>query len=155
MQRGRPPPSHRQSQQIKERKVAQFKRWNQYQRALKSAGNNEEQRSSPNATVTSGSTSSADAADATSSRPFKRKKSPKRSAADVARHKYERDNAEHIAAQEAEEAAKRERQQDKEMKQRERRENVAIYKKRTKRGQPMLGHQVDVLLAKLQKQYKS
>ena len=79
------------------------------------------------------------------------KKSSKLHAAAAARKKWEQKNAEQLRAKEEAAAAKERRHAEIEAAKKRRSEQSAKLSKRNKRGQPVLGNQVEVMLAKLQR----
>lgn len=116
------------------KKVAKYKLHSQHKKALKEAG----------AAVL------LQAADSTRvSREPPKRELPKKSAVAAARGSWERSQVDVIAVREAAQAAKAERLDAQELARKRRSEQAVKLKKRTKRGQPVLGNLVDSMLEKL------
>ena len=140
----------------KDRKVEKYKLWSQYQRALKSEGavggdsyNRGSESHSPAEKSTSVQTWQSAVASSVDKAPQRPKKKQKMSAAAVARRKWEQEQVEVTAAREEAKAARAQVEREKAEARKRRSEQQAKYKKRTKRGQPVLGNHVDVLLQKI------
>ena len=84
------------------------------------------------------------------SRAPKQRKPPKVSAVAAARSAWERSQVDVIAAREAARVAAAERREEQEAARKRRSEQTSKLKKRTKRGQPVLGNMVDRFLSKLE-----
>jgi hypothetical protein len=171
MWRGNQSGQARKLQKKKNEKVANYKLFAQYKRALKSEGEAAvgnyaaEEQSSYNTVSTSSHNPSEDAperptwqrgagpehVDGEQQGNRKRPKKKKLSAAAAARRQWEKEQADIIAEREAAEAARAQREAEKAAARKRRSDQLAIHKKRTKRGQPTLGLQMDLLLQKLQR----
>ena len=151
----------------KDRKVEKYKLWSQYQRALKSegeptmgggpshnrgAGSHASAEDSTSADRLSGNSQwQGAAASSEEGAPRRHRKKQKSSAAAVARRKWEQEQTEVTRAREEAEAAKAEVERQKSEARKRRSDQQAQYKKRTKKGQPVLGNQIDVMLEKIKR----
>ena len=171
MWRGNQSGQARKLQKKKNEKVTNYKLFAQYKKALKSEGETAIGKHAPeeHSGYHTASTSSHNQSEDARERPTwqkgagaehvdgeqqgdrRRPKKKKVSAATAARRQWEKEQADVIAEREAAEAARVQRETEKAAARKRRSDHLAIYKKRTKRGQPTLGLQMDLLLQKLQR----
>ena len=140
----------------KQRKVQKYRLFSQYKKALRDEAREAGSTSAP---ASSGERGAAPAfyaphAQLEATAPAeggKRRFKKKTSAAEVARKKWEQRQAEVQQEREAAAAAKEQRQREIEAARKRRSDQAAKLSKRTKRGQPVLGNQVEHLLARIQR----
>lgn len=144
-------------QKAKDRKVAKYKIYKNYKQALRDDAANAETSglSDINVRIAAAIATDPDATDAdiaAAAAPMQRSKKVKKvSAIQAARFKWEKKEAERQAERDTAEAAKAKRQSEIESAKKRRSDQLVKHMKRTKRGQPVLGNQVEVLLARIQK----
>ena len=156
-------------QKAQQRKVQKYKLYSQYRKALKEEGlsgslSNDHMRrygGGDGGDTESQSVERADHADESSTNPSHARQqqstkhkplgAKKHSAVKSARKQWEQKQEEVRLAREAEEAAKEQVLREKAAAKKRRADQHAMFKKRNKRGQPVLGNQVDALLEKIKR----
>jgi hypothetical protein len=131
------------AQQMKhKKKVAQYRRFSEYQKALKEVA--------VDAPVIPAQLPEPDAVPAHAEQRHKPRK-PKVSAQALARREWEQQQAQVTAAREAEMREREERQRQQEQNRKRKKELSMKLNKRTKRGQPVLGFEMERLLENIQR----
>jgi hypothetical protein len=125
-------------------------RWNEFSRYKKVLQREGLARTGEGAAASQTSTEHADGeAQAESTGTWRRKKRKGHSAQVGARQQWEKGQADADAEWEAKRAAAEERERQRAEAQKRRAVQTALLKKRTKRGQPVLGNQVELLLGRI------
>ena len=150
----------RKLQKKKDKEVTNYKLFKQYNKALKSQGDgdgagavNMQRFSEADQVGASESNPDSGTSDVHANQDAERKRIKKKkiSAFEKARREWGKKQEEQKAAREAAEVARKQREAEMAAARKRRSEHIAIFKKRTKKGQPTLGLQADVLLQRIQK----